>query len=116
MSLIKRLWVLCALCVAGIGSALAQPLEDVTLEYQSGGIVATIHLNAPVRYLRHFPAGNGQTMEIFYERVQGVVVDEPWVDNEVRRSPPSGLFPAFTVTTRDQQTKPRLVIEFAREA
>lgn len=79
MSLIKRLWVLCALCVAGIGSALAQPLEDVTLEYQSGGIVATIHLNAPVRYLRHFPAGNGQTMEIFYERVQGVVVDEPWL-------------------------------------
>jgi len=116
MSLIKRLWVLCALCVAGIGSALAQPLEDVTLEYQSGGIVATIHLSAPVRYLRHFSAGNGQTMEIFYERVQGVVVDEPWVDNEVRRSPPSGLFPAFTVTTRDQQTKPRLVIEFAREA
>jgi len=45
-----------------------------------------------------------------------VAVDEVWKDNEVRQSPPSKLFPAFTVTTRDQQTQPRLVIQFAREA
>ena len=38
------------------------------------------------------------------------------MDNEVRKSPPSGLIPSFTVTSRDQQTKPKLVIEFAREA
>jgi len=88
----------------------------VTLEYQSTGIVATIHMTAPVRYLRHFPLNGGATLEIFYERVPGVVVDEVWKDNEVRQSPPSKLFPAFTVTTRDQQTQPRLVIQFAREA
>lgn len=98
------------------GVSVAQPLDEVTVEYQSAGIVATIHMTVPVRYLRHFPVNGGMTLEIFYERVQGVAADEVWKDNEVRQSPPSGLFPAFTVTTRDQQTQPRLVIQFARDA
>ena len=116
-SIMKRLSLALAL-LAGLASgvALAQPLDEVSLEYQSTGIVATIHMTAPVRYLRHFPLNGGATLEIFYERVPGVAVDEVWKDNEVRQSPPSKLFPAFTVTTRDQQTQPRLVIQFAREA
>jgi len=116
-STIKRLlFLLCLLAGMNAGVTLAQPLDEVTLEYQSTGIVATIHMTAPVRYLRHFPLNGGATLEIFYERVPGVAVDEVWKDNEVRQSPPSKLFPAFTVTTRDQQTQPRLVIQFAREA
>jgi len=96
--------------------ALAQPLDEVTLEYQTDGIVATIHMTEPVRYLRHFPADGGTTLEIFYERVPGAATQEKWLDNETRKSPPSGLIPAFTVTTRDQATAPKLVVEFAREA
>jgi hypothetical protein len=38
------------------------------------------------------------------------------VDNEVRNSPPNSRIPSFTVTTRDQQSKPKLEIEFSREA
>ncbi len=95
---------------------IAQPLDDVSLEYQSGGIVAMIRLTGPVQYLRHFPENHGKTLEIYYDRVQGATSSEAWVDNEVRKSPPSGLIPSFTVTTRDQQTKPKLVIEFSREA
>lgn len=98
------------------GLSVAQPLDEVTVKYQSTGIVATIHMTASVRYLRHFPENGGKTLEIFYEPVQGVAADQVWKDNEVRQSPPSGLFPAFTVTTRDQQTQPRLVIQFARDA
>lgn len=114
---LKRcLVVLALLWSVGSGVVSAQPLDDVTLEYQPDGIVATISMTAPVRYIRHFPAGSGKTLEIFFERVQGATVDEKWVDNETRNSPPSSLIPAFTVTTRDQQTKPRLVIEFARDA
>ena len=37
------------------GVATAQPLDDVGLEYQDQGIVATIRLTGPVQYLRHFP-------------------------------------------------------------
>jgi hypothetical protein len=94
----------------------AQPLDDVSLEYQEAGIVATIRLTAPVRYLRHFPASHGKVLEIFYERVPGATSNEPWVDNEVRKSPPSTLIPGFTVTTRNQTTKPKLVVEFDRDA
>lgn len=103
------------LCLFPVGTN-AQPLDDVVLEYQEQGVVATIRLTGPVQYLRHFPDSHGKTLEIFYDRVQGATSAETWVDNEVRKSPPSGLIPSFTVTSRDQQTKPKLVIEFAREA
>lgn len=101
---------LCAFAVA------AQPLDEITLEYQPQGIVATIRLTTPVRYVQHTPPGRGKTLEIFYERAPGATLDEKWVDGEVRSSPPTTLIPAFTVTTRDQATKPRLLVEFAREA
>ena len=101
----------------GISSGvLAQPLDDVSLEFQSQGVVATIHLTGPVQYLNHFPASHGKTLEIYYDRVKDATSNEAWVDNETRKSPPSRLIPGFTVITRDQSTKPKLVIEFSREA
>ncbi|MGC2166113.1 MAG: tetratricopeptide repeat protein [Gallionella sp.] len=96
--------------------SFAQPLDDVSLEYQASGIVATIRMTEPVRYLRHFPEKHGKTLEIYYEAAPGASTSEKWVDNELRKSPPSMLIPAFTVTTRDQQTQPKLVIEFSRDA
>jgi tetratricopeptide (TPR) repeat protein len=103
--------------LVAVGDALAQPLEDVSLEFQDSGVVATIRLTGPVRYLSHFPASHGDQLEIFYERIKGPASDEKWIDNEVRKSPPSGLIPSFTVVTRGQQTdKPKLVINFSREA
>ena len=97
------------------GHAIAQPLDDVSLESQSEGVVATIRLTEPVQYLRHFPESHGKTLEIYYQAATGAT-QETWADNEVRKSPVSGLVPSFTVTTRDQRTKPRLVVEFSREA
>lgn len=99
-----------------LGAAHAQPLDEVTLEYQPNGIVATIQLTGPVQYLRHTPESHGKTLEIYYDRVQGAARSETWLDDEVRKSPPSSLIPSFTVTTRDQNSKPKLVVEFAREA
>lgn len=117
-SLLKQYGLLCGFLLISAFPVFsnAQPLDDVGLEFQSQGVVATIRLTGPVQYLRHFPESHGKTLEIYYDRVQGAASTEPWVDNEVRKSPPSGLIPSFTVTTRDQQSKPKLVIEFAREA
>lgn len=112
----KLKYLIGGLLLGVFGNALAQPLDDVNLEFQDQGVVATIRLTGPVRYVSHFPQSHGKTLEIFYERVEGATSAETWVDNEVRKSPPSGLIPSFTVTTRDQQTKPKLVIEFSREA
>lgn len=116
-SMLKR-FLLASFLFAGMSgvAALAQPLDDVSLEFQEQGVVATIRLSGPVHYTSHFPQSHGKTLEIFYERVKGAASDEQWVDDEVRKSPPSNLIPSFTVTTRDQQSKPKLVVEFAREA
>ncbi len=113
-----RCWVAPLALLAGVccESASAQPLDDVSLEYQSQGVVATIRLTGPVQYLRHFPESHGKTLEIYYDRVKDATSNEAWLDNEERKSPPSSLIPGFKVTTHDQQTKPRLVIEFSREA
>lgn len=102
--------------LAATCTANALPLDDVQLEYRTDGIVATVRMTSPVKYTRHFPESSGNTLEIFYDRTPAVKAEEVWADNEVRKSPPSGLIPSFTVTTRDQNTKPKLVIEFSREA
>ncbi|MBI5626877.1 MAG: hypothetical protein HY935_06755, partial [Nitrosomonadales bacterium] len=114
--MMRLISLLSLLAAVSCGVATAQPLDEVGLEFQNQGIVATVRLTGPVQYLRHFPESHGKTLEIYYDRVQGATSAETWVDNEVRKSPPSGLIPSFTVTTRDQQTKPKLVIEFSREA
>jgi len=112
----KRFMAPWALLAGMCGSvANAQPLEDVTLEFQDQGVVATISLSGPVQYLSHTPQSHGKTLEIFYNRVQGAS-GEKWADNEERNSPASRLIPGFKVITRDQQTKPKLVVEFTREA
>lgn len=117
-SFFGRLRLLCGLLVSSAFSVIAQaqPLEDVSLEYQQQGVVATIRLSGPIQYLRHFPESHGKTLEIYYNRVQDAANSEVWLDNETRKSPPSGLIPGFTVTTRDQLSAPRLLIEFSREA
>lgn len=117
-SFFMRRRFVCGLLImfAFFNNAVAQPLEDVSLEYQDQGIVATVRLSEPVQYLRHSPESHGKTLEIYYNRVQGATSSETWLDDEVRKSPPSSLIPTFTVTTRDQQSKPKLVIEFSREA
>jgi len=96
--------------------AEAQPLDDVTLEYQSSGIVATIRMTEPVQYWRHYPDKRGRMLEIYYDSAPAASIHETWVDNEVRKSPPSILIPSFTVTTADQHGKPKLVVEFSRDA
>ncbi len=123
--LIPRLYqIVCGLLAlsAFAHSASAQPMDEVSLEhlksleYQNQRIVATIRLTGPVHYLRHFPTSHGKTLEIFYDRVLDATNTEIWVDGQVLNSPPSKLIPGFTVTSRAQATRPKLVVEFEREA
>jgi len=106
------------LSFTGIYSTTAQaaPLEEITLQPQEETVVATIRLSGPVRYQRHFPAKHSKYLEIYYDRVNSNSTAEPWVDFETRESPRTNTIPTFTVTTRDQSTSPKLVIEFATEA
>lgn len=105
----------CALVAGTATSAMAAPLEEVSLQQQGSATLATISMSTPIRFLRAAPSGKARTVEIFYERVPGSTATETWTDQEVRSTAATAATPAFTVTTRDQATQPKLVVEFARE-
>lgn len=95
--------------------SFAAPLDDVSLQQQGDVVQATIKLTTPVHFLRYVPGEKSRIVEIFYERVPSSDATEAWSDREVRNSPATALTPAFTVTTRDQGSQPKLVVEFASE-
>lgn len=96
-------------------SLLAAPLEDLSLQKKGDDVQVTISLTTPVHFLRFEPNAKARVVEIYYERVPSSNPTEVWSDQEVRNSPATSLTPAFTVTTRDQSTNPRLVVEFSKE-
>ena len=95
--------------------AFAAPLEDVSLQQKGNDIQATITFTTPIHLLRYVPSEKSRVIEIYYERVASSDPTEPWIDQEVRNSPETSLTPAFTVTTRDQATQPRLEVTFSRD-
>jgi hypothetical protein len=112
----KHLYLICLIVlVFSEGSAFAAPLEDVSLQQKGDDVQATITLTTPVHFLRFVPNVKSRIIEIYYERVPSSDPAQIWMDQEVRNSPATSLSPAFTVTTRDQATQPKLVVEFAKE-
>ncbi|MBI4938460.1 MAG: hypothetical protein HY846_09670 [Nitrosomonadales bacterium] len=106
--------VLLALAAGIPGQASAEMIDDVVLGTEKGKVVVTIKLAGPVQYLRHFPRKQGQMLEIYYNILADTGSRDQWQDYETHKSPPSTAIPGFTVTTRDQNTQPRLVIQFVR--
>lgn len=97
-------------------SAIAAPLEEINLSTESERVVMTIRLSSPVHNIRYFPAKKGSTLEILLEKLPDGSLNEEWLDNEVRKSPPSSLIPSFTVKTNLKNIQPKLIIDFSREA
>jgi len=93
----------------------AAPLDEVSLQQQGEVVLVTINMTSPVHFLRYVPGSRARVVEIYYERVPSSDASQTWLDQEVRKSPETTLTPAFTVTTRDQATNPKLVVEFASE-
>ena len=116
----KKLKVICVflalLGLAGIfpGYASAEILDDIVLNTEKGKVVVTIRLAGPGQYLRHFPVKKGKQLEIYYNILADTGSRDQWQDYETHKSPPSDLIPSFTVTTRDQNTQPKLVVQFSR--
>lgn len=109
-----KLWLfMCGLSVSSV--AVAAPLDDVGLQQQGDVVLATIKLTTPVHFLRYVPGEKSRIAEIYYERVPSSNNGETWADQEVRSTPATALTPAFTVTTRDQSTQPKLLVEFASD-
>lgn len=98
------------------GYVLAQPLEDINFQTETDRVVATIVLSTPVHNVRYFPVNRGTTLEILLDKLPVGSGNVEWLDNEVKKSPPSSLIPSFTVKTNLKNIQPKLVIDFSREA
>lgn len=115
--LFKQSHLLCGLLLSAYaGAAFAAPLDDVSVQQQGDDVVATIKLTTPVHFLRFVPSIQSRVGEIFYDRMPNTDAKDTWLDQEVRNVPATMHSPAFTVTTRDQATQPKMLVEFASEA
>lgn len=95
---------------------IAAPLEDINLSVETDRVVATIRLSGPVANVRYTPAKKGISLSILLDKINTGLAPIEWLDNEVLKSPPSSLIPAFTVKTNLRNIQPRLIIDFSREA
>lgn len=93
-------------------SAHAQILDEIEFVQVDNTTEARIQLNVPVHYLRHFPSGNAQTFEIFFQVISNEGIDRMTTD-EYKIAPPSDKLPHFTVTYPKQGAS-RLVLQFCR--
>lgn len=107
---LRSLALAAVLGLAVIPQAQAQLLDEI--ELSQDGMEARIQLNAPVHYLRHFPTGNAQTFEIFFQIISKESADHMTTD-EYKIAPPSDKLPRFTVTYPKQGAS-RLVLQFCR--
>lgn len=104
-----------ALLLGASEGVFAAPLDDVSVQQQGDVMLATIKMTTPVHFLRYVPGDKSRFIEIYYERLPSSDTSDAWVDREVRTSPATAQTPAFTVTTSDQATQPKLLVEFANE-
>lgn len=109
-------WALFAFVWLFSDCVIAQPLEDINFQTETDRVVATIRLSSPVHNIRYFPAKKGITLEILLDKLPDGSVSEDWLDNDVRKSPPSNLIPSFTVKANLKTIHPKLIIDFIREA
>lgn len=109
--------LLLSLALSGIaGLASAQMLDEVSLSEQNDNVVVTVRLTTAIHYVRHFPATQGRTLDIYYDILPGASPDSQFEDKETRTSPPSDLIPGFVVVSNIENDQPKLSIEFNRNA
>ena len=109
-------WAIVAIVWTFSACVSAQPLEEINLQAEADTVIATISLSGTVSNVHHSPANKGLILEILLDIQHEGSANDSWVDNDVRKSPPSTLIPSFTIKTNLKNLQPKLVIEFSREA
>ncbi len=98
-------------CALGIGLftiasssttvASTRVMDDIEIIASNGTALIRVSFTVPLQYLRHFPASEGELLNIFLQAVsQGGIRDaagHPAFD-EVRRSKKTDKVPCFTIT------------------
>lgn len=89
--------VLLAACAVSGTPASAQLLEDVSVRSEQGVAEIRMRFSAPVRYIKHFPAGHGELIKLYLQVLTlGSAPEEN--PQEYKRIPTMALVPSFKVT------------------
>lgn len=106
--------VVVALGMAVAAHAQSPLLDDVETRVAAEGTEIRLRFTAPVRYLRHFPAQQGELLRIVFQvtALDGV---EAATREDVRRVAATAALPSFTVTctpppSRDTAREPASVL------
>lgn len=76
--------------------ARAEVIDDVAIESRDASPTIRLRLTGPVRYLRHFPADQGEIVVVMLEALAPEAFGPVPPAEEVRRSRAAGRVPAFT--------------------
>ena len=79
------------------GPARAGVIDDIAIESRGETPKIKLRLTGPVRYLRHFPADQGEIVVVMLEALAPEAFGPVPPAEEVRRSRAAGRVPAFTV-------------------
>ncbi len=95
-----RLFVVASLAGAPLG-ALAAPadelIEEIAVEVHDSTAQVRLRLTTPVRYLWHYPAGQGENVRVVLQAMAPETLGSSTVPEEVKRSPRDARVPPFTV-------------------
>jgi len=92
---------LLALTVSPTPIASTRVIDDLEIVASNGTALVRLSFTVPLQYLRHFPASEGQLLNVFMQAVSQEAIRDasstPLLD-EVRRSKKTDKVPCFTVT------------------
>ena len=102
------------LVVSPVSMASTRVIDDLEIVASNGTALVRVSLTVPLQYLRHFPASEGEILNIFMqavtqERIRDATI--PLLD-EVRRSKKTDKVPCFTVTVVPPVDIARAPIQF----
>ena len=79
-----------------VAPARAEVIDDIAIESRGETPKIKLRLTGPVRYLRHFPAEQGEIVVVMLEALAPEAFGPVAPAEEVRRSRGAGRVPAFT--------------------
>lgn len=82
--------------MVGVAPANAEVIDDIAIESRGETSKIKLRLTGPVRYLRHFPAEQGEIVVVMLEALAPEAFGPVPPVEEVRRSRAAGRVPAFT--------------------
>ena len=106
----------CIAARAGLADTPQRVLEAIEMRERDGGVEVIVRFMTPVRYLRHAPANQGDTLQVQVQPVRLAPQDAPlFASQEVLAAPPDSPVPLIEVSYEGRRDTGRyLVLRFSK--